>query len=317
MGVSTRIRTGLVWWSAALAAGCAPAVQSTLPRPPSAAELAELWIEPEPGRHLFHGVGGTSLAPDASARYRVIEVKTDGYSAGYTVLDADDSEWKVKFYPEAQTEVVASRILWALGYHQPPVYLLDAWTAEKADRPNPQTAARFRQETPPFHGLTEAGHWSYRENPFVGSTPLMGLLVLHVMLGNSDLKDENNMLYVLDEEVEGARRWFVARDLGHTFGRTGIVNAPRDHADAFDETPFILGVNDGLVRFDYRGRHRALFDGITVEHVRWIAERLHRLTDAQWDEAFRAGGYAKPIYERYLRRLKQKIEEGRSVEGRT
>jgi hypothetical protein len=222
----------------------------------------------------------------------------------------------VKFYPEAHTEVVSSRILWALGYHQPPVYFLDQFTADKGDRSNPQTAARFREEEPDFHGLTEVGHWSYHQNPFVGTMPLMGLLVLQVMLGNSDLKSENNMLYELDAEVEGARRWFVARDLGHTFGRTGVMNAPRDHVQVFEETPFITDVRNGFVRFDYRGRHRELLDAITVEHVRWICDRLHRLTDEQWEQAFRAGGYAKPIYERYLRRLKEKIAEGRSLKVR-
>ena len=32
----------------------------------------------------------------------------------------------------------------------------------------------------------------------------MGLLVFQVMLGNSDLKADNNMLYTLDSNVEGA-----------------------------------------------------------------------------------------------------------------
>jgi hypothetical protein len=298
----------------ALVPACAPPIQSTIAGPPSPQQLAELWIEPEPNRDLFHGVGGARLAPNPDALYRVIEIKKDGFSAGYTVLDPEERQWSAKFYPEAHTEVVASRILWGLGYHQPPVYLLEKWTADaKADRPNPQTPARFREETPDFHGLKEAGSWSYHQNPFVGTMPLMGLLVFHVMLGNSDLKEDNNMLYTLDSDVEGARRWFVARDLGHTFGRTGVLNAPRDNLEVFDETPFILGVKDGRVRFDYRGRHRELFERITVEHVRWIAERMHRLTDEQWEAAFRAGGYAKPIYERYLRRLKEKIEEGRTL----
>jgi hypothetical protein len=298
------------------AVACAPSIESTLPGPPTPQQLAELWVEPEPGRDLFHGVGGPALAPRPDVRYQVIEVKKDGFSAGYTVLDPDEREWSAKFFPEAHTEVVASRILWGLGYHQPPVYLLDEWTADKAETPNPQNAARFREEAPPFHGLTEAGNWSYRQNPFVGTMPMMGLLVFHVMLGNSDLKDGNNMLYTLEAEVEGARRWFVARDLGHTFGRTGVLNAPRDNAEVFDETPFILGVeNDGRVRFDYRGRHGDLFEAVKVEHVRWICDRMSRLTDAQWEDAFRAGGYARPIYERYLRRLKEKIEEGRTLKG--
>ena len=49
------------------------------------------------------------------------------------------------------------------------------------------------------------------------------------------------------------------------------------------------------VRFDYRGRHGALVDRMTAADVRWICERLQRLTDRQWDDAFRAGGYAPEV----------------------
>ena len=33
-------------------------------------------------------------------------------------------EWSLKLGPEAQSEVVASRLLWAIGFHQPPTYWL-------------------------------------------------------------------------------------------------------------------------------------------------------------------------------------------------
>ena len=309
------IECAIVISALAVASACAPTIRSTLPGPPSTDQLAELWVEPEPSRALLFGVGGEQLAPDPGARYRVLEIKKGGFSAGYTVQDPKGREWSAKFDPEAHTEVVASRLLWALGYHQPPVYFLSDWTAEGGNRPNPQTAARFREEKPAFHELTEAGPWSYHQNPFVGSMPLMGLLVFQVMLGNSDLKADNNMLYTLDSSVEGARRWYVARDLGHTFGRTGVMNAPRDDLKVFDETPFILGVKDGRVQFDYRGRHSELFERVTVEHVRWICERMNRFTDEQWVDAFRAGGYARPFYERYVRRLRQKIQEGLALKG--
>ena len=78
------------------------------------------------------------------------------------------------------------------------------------------------------------------------------------MLGNSDLKDEQNALYKLKEPFEGATPWYVARDLGQSFGRTGVLDAPRGDLEVFEETPFIKGVVGGYVRFDYRGRHGVL-----------------------------------------------------------
>jgi hypothetical protein len=285
-------------------------IKSTLPGPPSAEQMAELWNPPEAGRDLFHGVGGKGLAPDPALRYKVIEIKRSGYSRGYTVKDPADREWSVKFPPEASTETAASRILWGIGYHQPPIYYLASWNAEKATSPNPQLPARFREKKPDLHGLDAGDAWSYYQNPFVGTHELNGLLVLQAMLGNSDLKAPQNVVYKLKDPFEGARRWYVARDLGQTFGRTGVLDAPRGDPAVFEQTPFITGVAGGKVHFDYRGRHRVLFQNISPADVRWICTKLSRLTDAQWRDAFRAGGFAPSVGDRFIRRMKQKIDEG-------
>lgn len=308
-----------VWIACATAAlvlaACGRPIRSTLDGTPTANQLAQLWIAPDTERDLFHGVGGKRLAPDPAARYTVIEIKRTGFSRGYDVRGPDDREWSVKFPPEAPTEVVSSRIHWGIGYHQPPVYYLSEWQADRATSPNPQLPARFREDEPDLHGLEKEGEWSYYENPFVGTRQLAGLLVLQAMLGNSDLKDANNALYELDEPLEGATRWYVARDLGQTFGRTGILEAPRGDVEVFEQTPFIKGIVDGKVRFEYQGRHKALFDNITPGDVRWLCARLAKLTDQQWQDAFRAAGYGKPTADRFIRRLEQKIAEGLALEG--
>lgn len=298
--------------AALLAGGCQP-VRSTLPGPPTATQLAQLWTEPKGRTDLFWGVGGKELAPDPSDMFTVVEIKRGGFSRGLTVRGPDKREWSAKFPPEAPTEIVASRILWAAGYHQPPIYYVSKWQAEKAPSSNPQLPARFREKNPKLRGkieLNDEGAWSYYENPFVGTRELKGLLVLQAMLGNSDLKDDNNALYELKEAVEGAKVWYVARDLGHTFGRTGVVGAPRGDVKVFEETPFIKGIEKGRVKLDWRGRHDRLFEDIQPEDVRWICGRLNRLTDAQWSDAFRAGGYPQAEAARFIRRLKQKIAEG-------
>jgi len=289
---------------------CGRAIESTLPQPPTRAQLAELWIEPERERNLFWGVGGERLAPDSSARYTVIEIKRGGFSRGYTVTDPKGREWSAKFPPEASTEVVASRLHWGIGYHQPPIYYVPEWRADKATSENPQLPARFREKKPDLHGLDSDDTWSYYQNPFVGTREFNGLLTLQVMLGNSDLKDDNTALYSLAEPFEGAARWYVARDIGHTFGRTGVLEAPRGDVRVFEETPFIRGVAGGKVQFHYRGRHRVLFANITPADVRWLCGRLDRLTDRQWQDAFRAGGYNRQTADRFIRRMKQKIAEG-------
>lgn len=305
-----------VLWSVALAgvlsaAGCGgQAIKSTIQGSPSADQLAQLWVQPDRNRDLFHGVGGARLAPDPAAKYKVIEIKRGGFSRGYTVVGPGEREWSAKFPPEAGTEVIASRLLWGIGYHQPPIYLLSGWTAERATSPNPQLPARFREKDPDLHGLDAGDAWSYYQNPFVGTRQMNGLLVLHAMLGNSDLKDEQNVVYTLEREHEGANRWYVARDLGHTFGRTGVIDAPRGDIAVFEATPFIRGVENGRVRLEYRGRHAVLFNDLRPADVRWICQQLDRLSDEQWTDAFRAGGIEGPLAGRFIRRMKQKIGEG-------
>ena len=298
--------TVMIW----LASACLSLRPVAPELPPTREKLAQLWVEPEPGRDLFWGVGGRRLAPDPSITYKVLDIKRTGFSGGFTVEGPPKRKWSVKEPPEAPTEVVASRLLWAVGYHQPPIYYLGKWNAEGSPDLNPQLPGRFREKEPDFHGLDGKESWSYYRGPFVGTRPLNGLLVLMVMLGNSDLKDEQNVVYHLDEPFEGADRWYVARDLGQSFGRTGVLDAPRGDVEVFEQTPFITGMAGRYVQFDWRGRHRVLIDRMTVDDVHWICQKLARLSASQWDDAFRAGGYAPSIADRFIRKFKQKIDEG-------
>jgi hypothetical protein len=70
------------------------------------------------------------------------------------------------------------------------------------------------------------------------------------------------------------------------------------------------------VKFDYEGRHQELISMIHPADVRWAAEHMQRLTDAQWHDAFRAANYADADAERYIRRLKEKIDDGVALRAR-
>ena len=72
---------------------------------------------------------------------------------------------------------------------------------------------------------------------------------------------------------------------------------------------------DGRVLFELGGRHNKLFEDITPADVRWICQRLSKLTDRQWRDAFNAGGFPPSDAERFIRRMKQKIAEGLALQG--
>jgi hypothetical protein len=68
--------------------------------------------------------------------------------------------------------------------------------------------------------------------------------------------------------------------------------------------------------FDYEGRHQELISMIHPADVQWAAQRMQRLTDAQWRDAFRSANYSDADAERFIRRLKQKIDDGLALRAR-
>ena len=310
--------TSAVATLALFTAGCAGrTVVTTAPKPVPAATMAELWIAPTAPRDLFWGIGGERYAPPADAVYKLEGRDDTGFSVSYDVVSPDGMEWSAKIGPEAQTEVVVSRILWGLGYHQPPVYYLPSWKLDVGeDQPRMESEARFRPKLENLKRLDD--YWKWGDNAFSGTRELKGLLVMLLMLNSSDLKDDNNSNYELTEPLDGASRWAVVRDVGAALGETGKLFPRRNWIDGFERAGFITAVHpDGRVEFDYDGRHEELLSMITVPDVQWAAQRMQRLTDQQWRDAFRAGNYASPIAERYIRKIKQKIADGLALRPST
>jgi hypothetical protein len=299
---------------------CAPEVRPSLP--PGQAHAAELWQQPSVTESdTFYGPWGQENAPDAHATYRFVRGKQHGVNPGLTVTDPKGREWHVKQAPqpapkgaEGPIEVVLSRVLSAVGYHQPPVYFVRSFTIADEAGTHAEPGGRFRLHD---DALKVGGQWSWQQNPFVGTKPYQGLLVILMMFNSSDLKNDNNVLYELKKPREGADRWYVVRDLGTALGETGRLNPKRDDPDLFDHLAFITSVRHGVVEFDYHGWHQELFHHISPDDVRWASALLGGLTDRQWTDAFRAGEYEPAIADRFIRRLHQKIAEGQRVgEGR-
>ena len=253
-----------------LVASCAgrPALRTT-GDDPSRIDVGQLWIEPRDleSRDLFHGSGGPALAPNPSTPYELIAVDNSGYSPGYDVRDQQATRWSVKLGIEAQPEVVASRVLWAIGYRQPPTYLLTKWELV-GKQAGTQELARFRRESA---DRTVVSDWSWYENPFVTMQPFRGLVVANLLLNNWDWKTSNNKVYG-PTGGGGARRVYVVRDLGASLGKTTFPQflawtpfrrmgqGSRNDVDGFEEQGFIKRVEGHRVKFHYRGIHARLVD---------------------------------------------------------
>src|SRR5687768_1716972 len=213
----------IVLIAAALTASCVWATPKTTANDPTTVDVTQLWMEPADltQRDLVHGPGGPALAPDSSAAYTFVQIDRGGYSPGYDVRGPTGVEWSVKLGPEAQPEVAVSRLLWAIGYHQPPTYYVERWTLTGGERPGPQGPARFRPQQPERKVV---GDWSWYENELMATQAFRGLIVANLILNNWDWKTSNNKIYDVtgsgsaDFARGGPSRVYVVRDLGASLG---------------------------------------------------------------------------------------------------
>lgn len=322
-GSGRRLRTAVIAVAATIAclsmANGRTAAQSAPVAP--AVDVSALWQEPADieQRDLFHGAGGQALLPPAGASFTFVKEDRTGYSPGFDVRDAAGGEWSVKLGSEAQPEVATSRILWALGFHQPPTYFVQQWTMTggPAGAAAPG-AGRFRPELP---DRKVVGDWSWSENPFVNSQAYRGLIVANLMLNNWDWKTSNNKIYEVNTGDGAITRQYVVRDLGASLGKTaspkvlrlfgwrGAQGSRNDVAD-FEAQGFIKAVTGNVIDFDYRGIYGSIVKRVTPADVVWTSQLMSRLSDAQLDDAFRAAGYPEDVRKRFVAKLKSKVAEG-------
>ena len=293
----------------------------TLHRPsqqPATGVIAELWQEPAnlEVRDLFNGPGGVELTPQ-SVTYSFVARKTSGKNPGYDVRDPQGRVWSVKLGEESQSEVTVSRVLWAVGFHQPPTYYVARWTLSGGDVPE-QPAGRFRPDVP---GHDVAGDWSWYENPFIGSRPFAALVTVNLLLNNWDFKTVNNKIYMVTRGDGGKERRYVVRDVGGSLGKARqprflswfpfmrFHQGSKNNIDDFEAQGFVRAADGTTVDFDYRGIDDALVNSVTPADLRWTGELLSRLSERQWLDAFRAGGYTADESARYIRKIREKIAQ--------
>ena len=295
---------------------CAPAVRPTLPASPI--QVAELWQPADvAAADAFYGPWGRAHAPDPRATYTLVARKHKDTNPGVTVVDREGRKWHVKQAPdndqgaEGPIEVVLSRVLSAVGYHQPPVYFLPSFTMADSAGTHTEPGGRFRLDEA---SLKELGPWSWQQNPFVGTDAYQGLLVILMMLNSSDLKNDNNSLYEVKGSLGGLDHWYVVRDLGTALGETGRLAPVRGDVDVFERSPFIAGVNGPFVNFNYHGWHQELVrDRIRRQDLSWASRLLGQLSDRQWGDAFQAGGFDAAVAARFIRRIHDKVSEGQRL----
>lgn len=315
-----------------------PAIAQRARRTKPSAPVNVLWRDPGDiaSRNLLYGPGSPELAPVAP--FTFVKEDKSGESPKFEVRDARGVEWRVKLGPEAQSETVSTRLVWAVGY-----FVEEAYYLAEAKVENMPKLSRGREYVtgdgivrgprfePRREGVERGPTWGWMENPFDESREMSGLKVLMILLNNFDARKENNRVFYVDTEGGGREGLYVVSDLGATLGRAGGLGGKRtkNNLNDFLSTQFVRGVDDGIVEFDYDTRPRGFghlsvlhpgyyrgevkkekaMRGIPVEHARWIGSLLSQLTEAQLHDAFMSAGYDEATAKGFIRALGERIAQ--------
>jgi len=290
-----------------------------------------LWHDPGSigSLDLFYGQGGRDGQPAGPFKFDSEDMH--GTNPKFDVHDARGTKWRVKLGDEAQPEVVASRLLWAVGYFVEDDYLLPTAEIESLHIERGSKLAqgwmvknaRFARKP---QGQSEIGMWRWKQSPFSGTREFNGLRVMMAVINNWDLKDENNSVF---EDKKSGESIFITRDIGATFGTNGVSwSKDRSKGDVatYEKSKFITHKSGAQVDFatpaapdlltapnveQYEMRRGLEWIGkdIPITDARWIGSLLKQLSHQQLVDAFRAGHFPPKEVESYVKVIERRIQE--------
>ena len=315
---------------AAVLVSLAPATAT--PPVPATTSKPVIWRDPGDikSKDLFNGPGGEEHRPALSVKF--LKEDSNGHNSKFDVEDAKGTKWKAKLGIEAQPEVVATRLLWAIGYFTNDNHFVSDLTVkdlpEHLHRGQGHVIAPDHVEKVRLQRHLEgkkSGQWNWRHNPLVGSREFNGLRVMMALIANWDLKDENNAIY---DESDGSERYMVT-DVGTSFGASGdrwteaqsknnlkayqsskfVTKVTANYVDfSFPRVPPFLYVFD-LPHFVHQVSLRWVGNHVPRQDAKWVGSLLAQLSEKQIEDAFRAGGYSPEQVQAFSQAVEKRIAE--------
>jgi hypothetical protein len=213
------------------------------------------------------GRGAATGSGPATGHWTVISAKGDGITPGFTVRDRDTHVWFIKFDPPGYrgmatgTEVVVSRLFWALGYHTPEYYIAKLreedleiaegthitppggkqramvrddleWLLSKADRDPDGSFRVIASKALPGKALGGFRFYGTRPDdpndivPHEHRRELRGYGVFAAWFNHVDAKSINSLDVLLDEKPRNYVRHYLL-DFGSTIGSAAV--GPREY----------------------------------------------------------------------------------------
>ncbi len=306
------------------------------PVPSADIHNASIWQDPGDiaSKDMFYGRGGKNGQPVPP--FTFLEEDMNGTNPKADVKDANGTKWRMKVGEEARPEVVASRLLWAVGYYVNDDYLLHVATIQglhmkrgKERIHNGDQVIDARFERKPGKD-TKIGIWEWKTCPFRDTREFNGLRVMMAVLNNWDLKDVNNAVYT---NKKTGREIFLVSDIGATFATNELKTSraqDKGNVKNYVDSKFITKTTATTVDFGTPGAptgvlvksaglmSKAYFqrkgfewigENIPREDARWIGSMLGQLTHQQLADAFRAGNFPPESIEEYVTALQDRIAQ--------
>lgn len=317
-----------------LIALCLPAAgQKHAGVPTDKAQSGAIWEDPGDirAKDLFAGPGGSKDRPQGP--FKFLKEDKHGQNSKIDVEDSQGQKWRAKLGIEAQPETVASRLLWAVGYFTNENYFYPELTVQ--DLPahlhrgqghviSPGRLEGVRLQRQPRDKKKKSAEWNWQHNRFAGTRELNGLRVMMALIGNWDLKDENNAIVEADKQ----ERWLVT-DVGTAFGSQGMQlteRASKNNLKAYQRARFIKKITPDYVDFNlpqrppliflvvlptfiHQLRMRSVGNHVPRKDAKWVGSLLAQLSERQIEDAFRAGGYTPEKAAAYSKALQSRIAQ--------
>lgn len=312
------------------------ATDNDKPINPADVHNASLWRDPGniSAEDLLYGEAGKDGQPVPP--FKFIAEDTNGTNPKFDIQDANGKKWRVKLGEEARPEVVASRLLWAVGYYVNDDFLLHIATIQGLDIKrganhvhNGSQVIDARFERKPDQS-TKLATWEWKSNPFRDTREFNGLRVMMAVVNNWDLKDVNNAVYL---NKQTGHQTFLVSDIGATFATNSLeISRAKDkgNVDSYVASKFITRTTPTTVDFgtpsaptgallrtggalasSYVKRlgYDWIGDDVPREDARWIGSMLGQLSHEQLVDAFRAGNFPPESIDRYVAVLEDRIAQ--------
>jgi hypothetical protein len=293
---------------------------------------AAIWEDPGEigGKNLFTGPGGTGDRPQPP--FKFLKEDKHGNNPKIDIEDSRGVKWRAKLGIEAQPETVASRLLWAIGYFTNENYFYPELAVQGLPAhlhrgqghvisPGHLGGVRLQRRV---RDEKKSARWNWQHNRFAGTRELNGLRVMMALIGNWDLKDENNAIVEADKHEQ----WLVT-DVGTAFGAQGMQlteRASKNNLKVYQRSQFIKKVTPDYVDFNLPQRPPLIFlfvlptflhqlrmqsvgNHVPRRDAKWVGSLLAQLSEKQIQDAFRAGGYTPDKVASYTKALQGRIAQ--------